>query len=246
MSKKSREYKFNYEFLKNLIDRGLTTEQIGKEIGFGKRQASYIIKKFGLSVNPIIIRHAKPLKLCKNCGKNTKNDKFCCRSCSASYNNKNTPPKRKTKKVCSKCDKLVKSYRHTMCEEHWIQYLSNKKEITRELTLGDYWSKQSLEGLHISSKNAHIRGLARSWFKDLIKQPCAKCGYDKHVELCHIKALKNFDENAKLKEVNGADNIIQLCPNCHWEFDRGLFTLQDINWFPHQDSNLEELSPITV
>ena len=50
---------------------------------------------------------------------------------------------------------------------------------------------------------------------------CAKCGYDKHVELCHIKDIANFDDDSLLSEVNSRNNIIQLCPNCHWEFDNG-------------------------
>ena len=29
----------------------------------------------------------------------------------------------------------------------------------------------------------------------------------------------NYDDSALLGEVNSEDNAIQLCPNCHWEFD---------------------------
>ena len=58
--------------------------------------------------------------------------------------------------------------------------------------------------------------------------PCAKCGYDKHVELAHIKPISKFGDESKLSDVNSENNVIQLCPNCHWEFDNlprsGIFT----------------------
>jgi len=161
---------------------------------------------------------------CQNCQKETTNPKFCSRSCAQSYNNK-AKPKRLRKTKCTRCNNITKSYRHTLCEEHWKEYVSKRKESVQERTLGDYWKFKSLDGLHTSSKNAHIRLLARSWFKDLTIKPCANCGYDKHVELCHIKPVSSFSETTTLKEVNSRDNIIQLCPNCHWEFDKGLLKL---------------------
>ena len=51
---------------------------------------------------------------------------------------------------------------------------------------------------------------------------CAVCGYDKHVEIAHIKAVSEFDDSALLTEINNSDNLIALCPNHHWEFDNGI------------------------
>lgn len=229
-----KNYPFTKEDLQELTNQGLTQKQIGEKFGYSTKSIGRIFKKFGVIAkrtayiqNFIILKNS-----CQNCGKLTKNPSFCSRSCSNSYTNKNNPPKRKITRKCSKCNCLVKSCKHNLCEFHWQEYQSNKIENIQNLTLFDYWSKKSLQNLHISSKNAHIRGLARSWNKDLIKLPCAKCKYDKHVELCHIKSLKSFPETATIIEVNGKNNIIQLCPNCHWEFDKGLFNLQDINWSP--------------
>lgn len=168
---------------------------------------------------------------CKHCGNPTNNVKFCSRSCSASSTNV-TSPKTRTKKTCIVCGKQVKSYRHSRCEEHQQEYLDNKPERIRELTLATYWNKKSLEKLHQSSKNAHIRLLARSHFKDLVTKPCYICGYSKHVELCHIKPIREFKPEDKVGDVNSYKNLIQLCPNCHWEFDNGLVELH-----PRRDSN---------
>lgn len=51
---------------------------------------------------------------------------------------------------------------------------------------------------------------------------CEVCGYDKHFELCHIKSVSSFDNNTPIKVVNNLNNLIALCPNCHWEFDHNL------------------------
>lgn len=171
----------------------------------------------------------KTIRNCINCGKETKNPKFCSKSCSASINNVLTP-KRATKRKCIICEEKVMSYRHSRCKIHHQEYINNKTEIIQNYTLEHYWSKKSLQNLHISSKNAHIRILCRSTYKDLVKLPCANCGYNKHVELCHIKPVRDFLPTATIAEVNARSNIIQLCRNCHWEFDKGLLTLE----FPEQ------------
>lgn len=188
-------------------------------------------KKLGLKSAFKRIKKVETIK-CKECNKefisNKKdNRKFCSISCSTIYNNKKCK-KIKTKRLCTKCGASVKSYRNSLCEKHQKEYLETRFEFIKELSLDDYWKRKSLENLHISSKNAHIRGLCRSWLKHLIKKPCANCGYDKHVELCHIKALKNFSPDSKLKEVNSEENVIQLCPNCHWEFDKGFINIEKI------------------
>lgn len=48
------------------------------------------------------------------------------------------------------------------------------------------------------------------------------CGYNKHVEVCHKQAIHTFSETATIGEVNAPENLLILCPNCHWEFDYGL------------------------
>jgi 5-methylcytosine-specific restriction endonuclease McrA len=62
--------------------------------------------------------------------------------------------------------------------------------------------------------------------KEKRERVCQNCGYDKHVQICHIKPIKNFEETATLSEVNASDNLVVLCPNCHWEFDHGLLKLK--------------------
>lgn len=161
---------------------------------------------------------------CKNCNKSfskvlsqfkKSENHFCSKSCSASYIN-TINPKRKTKKLCKDCCEPLTSYLDSYCKKHKEQRLKDKY---KNKTIGEYRLKKSVQGKHPSWISSHIRQFARSWNKPLISKPCAFCGYDKHVELAHIKGVSTFDDNAKLSLVNSETNIIQLCPNCHWEFD---------------------------
>ena len=68
-----------------------------------------------------------------------------------------------------------------------------------------------------SAKFNIIRNRARSQYKH-IKQ-CEFCGYEKHVEVCHIKQIGLFPEDTLISTINDRSNILILCPNCHWEFD---------------------------
>lgn len=144
---------------------------------------------------------------CLNCQKETNNPKFCSRKCAQTINN-TLYPKRLRKAKCVRCDNITKSWKHSLCEEHWKDYISTRRENIENRTLSEYWKLKSLSTLHSSSKNAHIRGLARSWFKELVSKPCHKCHYDRHVELCHIRPISSFTENDRLSDVNAESNLI--------------------------------------
>jgi predicted restriction endonuclease len=55
---------------------------------------------------------------------------------------------------------------------------------------------------------------------------CMECGYNKHVEVCHIKSVSEFDEDSLVTEINHIDNLIGLCPTHHWEFDNKLLQIK--------------------
>jgi hypothetical protein len=156
---------------------------------------------------------------CKNCGKNFEkanaqikrsSNHYCSRSCSASINNKNSPRKVKTKQ-CELCSNLILS--------------SRKKcpECIQNLKPHDYMLKDAIYySHHKSSAFALVRSRARLIAKNLGMNKCVKCGYNKHVEIAHIKPISEFSLDAKLSEINHESNILPLCPNCHWEYDHKL------------------------
>ena len=149
----------------------------------------------------------QPMNTCILCNKETLNPKFCSRSCSAKISNKISIKRKKTNK-CKKCNCLIYSG-ITYCKSCYI-LKTNNLDITISKLI---YSKH-----HRSSAFALIRSKARKVIKNLEKK-CIKCGYNRHVEVCHIKPISSFKDTAKISEVNDINNLILLCPNCHWEFD---------------------------
>lgn len=187
---------------------------------------------------------------CKNCDKvfeksptqiRKSPNHFCCQSCAAKFNNlgriKNKPKERICRRCKAKYYKTKKSRATTkMCEKCFAAYL-NLDDYHRRLTLANCFSDPSVIDKHPSWKAAYIRNLNRKWNKDKLSKPCAGCGYSKHVELAHIRAISSFPLNEMLGVVNHSSNVIQLCPNCHWEFDHGLLVLATPEGFEPTLSN---------
>ena len=138
---------------------------------------------------------------------NIKRKIFCNHSCSAKFSNKYSI-KRKELALKGKREKekLMKDATKERAKERLTKELklfnSTKKEINRQ----------------------HIGSIAKKVMSNE-KKICVKCSYDRHVHVCHIKAVKDFPDTALIKEINHKDNLVYLCPNCHWEFDKGLITL---------------------
>jgi len=153
---------------------------------------------------------------CLQCKSETKNPKFCSQSCAATYNNKKVPKRPKKTRTCSRCKEKFTPQKgdcgYTLCKNCKGTY---HNEVSWQRTLK---SLQVSKGAHPSWAWAHIRALARSRYRKLQKS-CEVCGYNKHIEICHIKPLTSFSLTATLEEACGPHNIKFLCPNHHWEFD---------------------------
>ena len=144
---------------------------------------------------------------CKNCKKNTKNPKFCSRSCSAKTTNK-IPKRKKQISFCILCGKTTKFFRRRFCEN-----CNPIKKDWSKITYGEIKTKKY-------QQNSIIRSNARkSYKKSGQPQCCIICGYKKHFEVCHIKAISSFRDTAKVSNINHISNLVALCPNHHWEFD---------------------------
>lgn len=76
-----------------------------------------------------------------------------------------------------------------------------------------------------SARSAIQKDARKVFFEHNTSPKCAICGYNKHVEVAHIKAVSEFSDDAKLEEINSIDNLIGLCPNHHWEFDNGILKI---------------------
>ena len=94
-------------------------------------------------------------------------------------------------------------------------------ELTNR-TKGDLFTNRK----NWQSARSAIRKYAQTvFFEHNTEHKCAICGYDKHIEVAHIKAVSEFDDNATVGEINAITNLIGLCPNHHWEYDNGLLSL---------------------
>ncbi len=136
--------------------------------------------------------------------------KFCNQKCSAIYNNEKFPKRKKAKRFCKKCNSLispkVKSYSIycPACRKVKTDRIANR-------TKGDTNSRRKIS---INAKSV-MQGLKKPTI-------CAICSYSLHVQICHLKAVNKFPLTAKISEINNPNNLIYLCPNCHWELDHGL------------------------
>ena len=142
---------------------------------------------------------------------------FCTKRCAATLNNKKFPKRKPAiKKYCKLCDKVIKnkSIHCTTCDA-----IERGKKVDN-MTIKEV----KYNNTQLSSRYARIRCRARYVYSDT-DNSCQNCGYDMHVEICHLKAISSFAEDTKISIVNSSSNIIILCRNCHWELDHGLLEL---------------------
>jgi hypothetical protein len=99
---------------------------------------------------------------------------------------------------------------------------------TRRFNLNDKTLAELRAMYSISQYHAKIRGDSRASYKSTGRpNSCLICGYTKHVDICHVKDIKDFDPNTELSEVNHPNNLVALCKNHHWEFDNDLLEKED-------------------
>jgi hypothetical protein len=126
---------------------------------------------------------------------------FCNSSCSATFNNLQRELKMKNKIKTPKKEKF-----------EFILSLTKQFLIDKHQTYNKY--------------RAVIRKHAHYVFNTHHKhQECKVCGYDTHVEVCHIKSVSSFSDDTLISEINSIDNLVGLCPNHHWEFDNNIIKL---------------------
>lgn len=158
--------------------------------------------------------------LCLNCGliikvldgqkvSEIKHKKFCNHSCSAAYNNI-----RKIRKIklCGVCGKTC-SKRASICLS-----CSSLSKLTRDsfkITKKELFDKTTYQSAR-STIQKHAR---RTFDLNGKKLECKICGYSRHVEICHIKSVSDFEDNATILKINDIHNLVGLCPTHHWEFD---------------------------
>jgi len=168
--------------------------------------------------------YKKITKVCPFCGEefetatNKKEKTFCSVSCSNNSRERKKTEKEKKKRFCSTCgNELSEKNCRKVCS--YCLILMQKKRTKKDL----FMTRKNWQSARSSiRKNAHD-----VYFKYNRKEnKCKICGYDKHIEIAHIKAVSLFEESATIAEINAIDNLIALCPNHHWEFDNNLLNVK--------------------
>jgi len=152
------------------------------------------------------------MKHCKKCKKPIPKDKdprniYCSQMCA----NRATTETLIKARFCRSCGVKVGRTQggnyQKKCADCINKSLIENKTINQVLGIG-------------ANRFNKIRHHARSIMeKSNILRACTQCGYDKHVEVCHIKPISSFTESTLISVINSLENLIYLCPNHHWEHD---------------------------
>lgn len=195
----------------------LTQRQIAKLHNCNERTIRKAMRRYG--INARLQKKERIERNCQQCGKITTNPKFCTSSCAAIFNNthfpKRTAERLRKQKYCERCGKPTR-YRRKFCIECKPDVMKWLDKTIAELRTDDYGQTYRI-----------IRLVARKIYADSgLPRACVKCGYELHIEVCHIKPIKSFPKEARIAQVNAIENLVALCPNHHWEFDNGLIDLK--------------------
>lgn len=184
----------------------------------GSRKGARSVKEKYRKIQEEYFKNPKRCKQCNNIIPYLKRIRysFCNSTCSAIYNNTRRDPaskNRNSENYCKVCGKRCRSSNCGLCRYHWNEFiLSERGKLTKgELVNRNYASKNIYQLIRV-----HAKALMKLW---KIPKSCFVCGYNKHVEVCHIKSIGEFSEITTLSEINSRDNLKYLCPNHHWELD---------------------------
>lgn len=148
--------------------------------------------------------------------------------------------KKTTSETCRKCYRLTvcnsiscdlcgkkrrKKSRNPLCRSC---YDSKRQEriINDERLIGDVFYADG------SNKYNYIRGIAFNLVSSLkLEKICQCCNFSKGVQICHKRAISDFPVDTPMNKVNNIDNLILLCPNCHWLFDHGYNSMEELKKF---------------
>lgn len=139
-------------------------------------------------------KREKPIEVqCLKCGttflkkaseiRNSPNH-FCSRSCSTSYNNA-ASAKRSVAGACRQCGSSI-STKYVYCTDCRGSRSIENKTFAEVICLSNK-----------ASRYCRIREHARKLYQNITA--CEVCGYEKHVEICHIKPLSSYDITSTLR-----------------------------------------------
>ena len=143
----------------------------------------------------------------------TKKKKFCDNSCAATLNNKGVRRRTRCEPrtfACEKCFRTLPNGLSVRCLQCRLY----------GLTKGELFTSRSWQ-----AARSAIQAQARELYLFRGNRQCFECGYDSHIEVCHLRSVASFPPETKISEINDPKNLIGLCRTHHWEYDHGLLVL---------------------
>ena len=148
------------------------------------------------------------MKLCKQCGEETNNKKFCSRSCAAKFNNVGVRRHgHNFREPCLWCGKIVGQAKNSFCS------LNCHKEY-------EFWSyiNRWMLGLENGCKGTSkfvVSTIVRRYLKEINNNnKCSRCGWGVANPINNVVYLEidHIDGDATN---NSFKNLALICPNCH-------------------------------
>lgn len=152
---------------------------------------------------------------------------FCSKSCSASFNNSKRKRSAKEKNIAKEkalkkrhfCEcGCKKSHAAKLCIK--CRHISSLQNVLRK-TLKEKTGKGNARVKYSMVRKVAARVLELS----NVEKKCKICNFNICVEVCHIKPIHKFKETDLLLQINSLKNLIYLCPNHHTMLDRKLLYL---------------------